>query len=222
MAPDCRSWGSPARGSSWRTGINPCGIGREFVVKGNCMASRILACMHVFFQLGHIYKSCMASWEPRMVLLCLLCISNHALFVIEQPRQSLLYNYFRWQWLENRVCWVPCVHPDLHDHMCMHACIYIYFWHPAAPQVYQVAFWLMKYGSPSPKRLLLRSNWATITQMDLGRLTRTQAAAQTTVKTSCLGPNMQSCNIMHACMHVPCMIEAVMALIKRSGVARRL
>lgn len=83
----------------------------------------------------------------------------------------------------------------------MHA--YNTFWHPAASQVYQVAFWLMKYGSPSPKRLLLRSNWATITQMDLGRLTRTQAAAQTTVKTSCLGPNMQSCiSCLHACsMH---------------------
>jgi len=46
---------------------------------------------------------------PRTVLLCLLCLANHAIYVVEQPRQSLLYAYYRWQWLQNRVSWVSCV-----------------------------------------------------------------------------------------------------------------
>ena len=129
FAPDCRSWGSPARGSSWRSGINPCGIGRPFVVNGNLMASRILACMaFIFFQLGaHMHESpSSSSCELRMVLLCLLCVANHGIFICEQPRQSLLYNYFRWQWLQNRVCWVSCVHLDIacsQTVQFMHTCI---------------------------------------------------------------------------------------------------
>ena len=61
----------------------------------------------------------------------------------------------------------------------------------------------MKFGAPSPKRLMLRSNWKDIQKMDLGRLARAQAAAQTTVKTSRLCPNciVLQVNIMHACMY---------------------
>ena len=154
-------------------------------------------CMHgmYFFQLGaHMHESSSSSCELRMVLLCLLCVANHAIFLVEQPRQSLLYNYFRWQWLQKRVCWVSCVHLDsLQSNSTIHAYMHSAYWHPAALQVYQVSFWLMKYGAPSPKRLMLRSNWHDIVHMDLGRLPRKQAAAQTTVKTSRLGPN----NHMH-------------------------
>lgn len=42
IAPDCRSWGSPARGSSWRSGINVLGVGYPFVLDGNKTASRWL------------------------------------------------------------------------------------------------------------------------------------------------------------------------------------
>ena len=45
IAPDCRSWGAPARGTTWRNWINPLGVGWEFVVQGNKMASRNLACI---------------------------------------------------------------------------------------------------------------------------------------------------------------------------------
>lgn len=45
MAPDCRSWGAPARGTSFRNPLNPNGVGRQFVMDGNKMASRFLACM---------------------------------------------------------------------------------------------------------------------------------------------------------------------------------
>lgn len=145
------------------------------------------------------YKSCMASWEPRMALLCLLCISNHALFVIEQPRQSLLYNYFRWQWLENRVCWVPCVHPDLHDHMCMHACI-IYFLAPCCT-------------SGVSSGLLVDEIWIPITEevvvtQQLGYHYSNGFGASYTHTSSCSNhcqnflpwPQHAVMHIMHACM----------------------
>lgn len=44
LAPDCRSWGLPARSSSMRNGLNPLGVGRQFVVSANVMVSRFLAC----------------------------------------------------------------------------------------------------------------------------------------------------------------------------------
>lgn len=46
IAPDCRSWGTPARGTTFRNWINPMGVGYEFVVQGNRMASRNLACIN--------------------------------------------------------------------------------------------------------------------------------------------------------------------------------
>ena len=51
-------------------------------------------------------------------------------------------------------------------------------------QVYEVSFWLMKYGCPSPKRLLLKSNWRHINLMDLGKLPREERIRLTTVTTS--------------------------------------
>ena len=42
IAPDCRSWGAPARGTTWRNWINPMGVGWDFVMDGNKMASRNL------------------------------------------------------------------------------------------------------------------------------------------------------------------------------------
>lgn len=124
FAPDCRSWGCPARGTSFRNGINAHGIGREFVVHGNLMASRSLGLMPMHACNLHITQTCMIPCMHeqlmlRMVLLCLLCLANHAIYVVEQPRQSLLYQYFRWQWLQNRVSWVPCLF--------MHACMYFSF-----------------------------------------------------------------------------------------------
>lgn len=70
-----------------------------------------------------------------------------------------------------------------------------------------MSFWLMKFGSPSPKRLMLRSNWRDIKHMDLGRLPREEAARKTTLKTSCLNPGLHACifrnNIIYnICMHM--------------------
>lgn len=42
LGPDCRSWGTPARGTTKRTAVNVMGIGRELVYAGNRMVSRCL------------------------------------------------------------------------------------------------------------------------------------------------------------------------------------
>lgn len=57
FAPDCRSWGAPARGTSFRNPFNPNGIGRQFVIDGNIMASRFLACMELKFG-NNIHGTC--------------------------------------------------------------------------------------------------------------------------------------------------------------------
>ena len=43
--------------------------------------------------------------DLRLVLLCLVVLSNHGFFTVEQPRQSLFFDHCRWGWLENKVCW---------------------------------------------------------------------------------------------------------------------
>ena len=55
----------------------------------------------------------------RVCLICLLILSQHAFFVVEQPRQSLLYGHFRWQWLQERVCWVTLLCQNGALHACM-------------------------------------------------------------------------------------------------------
>ena len=57
IAPDCRSWGTPARGSSWRSGINVLGLGYPFVLQGNLMASRWLDFKHSTIYI-YIYIYC--------------------------------------------------------------------------------------------------------------------------------------------------------------------
>ena len=51
-------------------------------------------------------------------------------------------------------------------------------------QVYKTSLWLMLFGSKSPKRLHLRSTWAHIHGMDLGRLANEVRTRCTRVKTS--------------------------------------
>lgn len=86
---------------------------------------------------------------------------------MEQPAQTLLFDYFRWQWLENRVTYVPW----------FLAC-------SARAEVYKTGLWLMHYGMGSPKRLQIRSTWKHIEKFNLGRLTKMQREQQTTVKTT--------------------------------------
>lgn len=123
----------------------------------------------------------------RVVLICLLVVSVHGFYIIEQPRQSLLYLHHRWQWLQQRVCYVPL---HKHSHACrlpMHLLeTTVIISYGSCAKVFEVAFWLMKYGCGSPKRLLLRSNWQHVGMMDLGKLPRAERLEKTKVKTSCL------------------------------------
>ena len=51
-------------------------------------------------------------------------------------------------------------------------------------KVHKVMFWLMHFGSGSPKRLQCRSNWSGVLGLDLGRLTRAERVRKTTIKTA--------------------------------------
>ena len=42
-----------------------------------------------------------------MVLLLLVVLANHGTFLVEQPRQSLLYRHVRWDWFVNKVAVAP-------------------------------------------------------------------------------------------------------------------
>ena len=53
VAPDCRSWGVPARGTTFRNWVNPMGVGHQFVADGNRMASRTLACIYLYVNWAH-------------------------------------------------------------------------------------------------------------------------------------------------------------------------
>lgn len=44
----------------------------------------------------------------RVVLCCLAVLVVHSYFVIEQPRQSILFQWFRLQWLQEVVCYESC------------------------------------------------------------------------------------------------------------------
>ena len=112
-APDCSSWGLPARSTSQRSFINPWGQpAYKFVENGNQMVSRILECTielatliswHLLYkEFGEFHSKLL-----RMVLCILLILSKNCYFLVEQPAQSLLYMHKRWQYLANRICWVP-------------------------------------------------------------------------------------------------------------------
>lgn len=86
---------------------------------------------------------------------------------------------------------------------CLNACYIIYLYIINHAQVYEVSFWLMKYGRPSPKRLLLKSNWHHIKLMDLGKLPREERIRMTTVTTSRVLLSIQF--LMHCkCVDLTC------------------
>ena len=59
-----------------------------------------------------------------------------------------------------------------------------------------MTFWLMKYGAGSAKRLMMKSNWPSITKLDLGKLPRAERIEKTTVQTA-----RYALSMLHACAH---------------------
>ena len=122
IALDCRSWGTPSRGTSWRTIINVLGLnGRDFVHCANLMASRKLgvhaACMNssMFQYQSRIHARMHVLTKGLFDMLTYPQPTRD--FVVEQPRQSLLYSHYRWQWLQERVCWVTLLCQMAHMHI---------------------------------------------------------------------------------------------------------
>ena len=84
---------------------------RPNVYDGNLTMSRLLVCMHgvVCIKMKSRMKNSQLK-HLRLVLACIVVLAVHGFFLIEQPRQTHLFNYFRWQWFQERICYVPCLH----------------------------------------------------------------------------------------------------------------
>ena len=85
--PDCRSWSTASRATSMRNALNSFGVGWDFVIQGNLMASRrglvTDGCFTSLFKIAGLKLDL-----PRLVL-CLLCIlAVHGFYVVEQPRTA--------------------------------------------------------------------------------------------------------------------------------------
>lgn len=51
-------------------------------------------------------------------------------------------------------------------------------------KVHLQSFWMMAYGAPTPKRLMVRSNWLRISELDCGRLARRYMQEKTEFQTA--------------------------------------
>ena len=123
MGPDCSSWGLPARGSSMRSYINWHGnVFSTWVRRSTTMISRLLVCnikyyaVHDKIKIYRSYHSMVV--PPRMVLLILVLMANNCVWMVEQPRQSLLALHMRFSWLMTNVAWVPTLHLIDQLHYC--------------------------------------------------------------------------------------------------------
>lgn len=81
MAPDCGSWGIPARGTTRRAFHNYLGCSYPFVLSGNLMVARLILC-------------------------CLVVLARRAIFIIENPHGSLIFRHHRFEYLTNLVAFV--------------------------------------------------------------------------------------------------------------------
>jgi len=77
----------------------------------------------------------------RIVLLLFLILAKHAYFVLEQPSGSLLHKHRRWEKFVNQTAYV-----------------------------WQIRFWMMLLGHPSPKPSIAYSNGSWIAGLNVGPL----------------------------------------------------
>ena len=62
-------------------------------------------------------------------------------------------------------------------------------------QVYTTTWWMMAYGSPTPKRLQGRSNWRHVVELNTGKLARKTMEELTQFKTAS-GLDATPCNVL--------------------------
>lgn len=109
---DCSSWGVPNRGTTLRNALNNVlgNVGLTKVAKANLMASRFPASIHMKTACCWMVPCFFEKIYLRLVLVCLTLLAGNAWFVVEQPRGSVLFDYFRWQWLRETVTYVSVLH----------------------------------------------------------------------------------------------------------------
>lgn len=121
----------------------------------------------------------------RLVLVCIIVVAVHGFFVIEQPRNTHLFNYFRWQWFQEKICYVSCL-----IKRCYVTCMHGWLWGSgnfSCMQVYVANWWMMSYGHPTPKRQQARSNWPWVSGLDLGKLAARTMKAETKFQSTSWG-----------------------------------
>lgn len=97
-APTCSSWCRVSRATSCRTILNPAGDESiPFVREGNLTISRQPT------RRQHVL-------DPRLTLVLLVAMANHAVWVLEQPMGSadILPKQNRLDWLFNEVVFAAC------------------------------------------------------------------------------------------------------------------
>ena len=108
LAPDCSSWGVPSRGTSWRTYVNFAGnIFLPWVRGANLQVSRFLSLSCLTTMDMYWPFQTVKTRNLRLVLVLLLMMSRHLVWVLEQPRNSLLFRHRRFEWFINTVAFVP-------------------------------------------------------------------------------------------------------------------
>ena len=115
----------------------------------------------------------------------LVILARNGYFLVEQPSQSLLYLHHRWQWLANIVAYASSSHM-VDVEKCKTLSLYKMSNEHVRPgsQVFEVKFWMMHWGSASPKRTVFMGNLVAMTLLNRGKLTASEKQKKHKVKTT--------------------------------------
>ena len=98
-------------------------------------------------------------------------------WVLEHPSCSLLHKHDRFEWLLNSVLYAAS--------LCnLYNAVSLFLFNSYCSKVYSQAFWLMHWGSPSPKRTKIYSNSPRVKTLDRGVLKKNLKAAKTKIRTT--------------------------------------
>lgn len=111
-----RWWDPTAAAGGFQPEGRACGAlsiyGETYIQNGSETAPRwfhgsLFATKVTYRTLALFYSIWIFPWKPRVVLLILVLLACHCLWLLEQPRQSLLATHRRFQWLINHVAYAP-------------------------------------------------------------------------------------------------------------------
>ena len=128
--------------------------------------------------MSYLYMSiCISIIIPRLALTILLVLSRNMVYVIEQPRDSLLIRHRRMDWLANKVTRVTWPNALLFSNVFGIDTTFL-------AQVYQCIFWMMLHGSGSPKPTVCYSNMSLIQKLYRGALRKGERERRTIIQTT--------------------------------------